>query len=161
MYSASNSHSIASLPSAYNKDGAFFIPFRIYYEDTDTAGVVYYANYLKFAERARTEWLRHLGLEQQGLLDAKGIGFVVTRLDIAYKRPAKLDDILWIETRLQHRSKVRMSMRQILRTELTDCAELTVEIACVAKKNGNFELQPLHTALPETLLAQLPAHLPT
>lgn len=156
MHSDSDSHSIACLPSAYSKDGSFFIPFRIYYEDTDAAGVVYYANYLKFAERARTEWLRHLGLEQQGLLDAKGIGFVVTRLDIAYKRPAKLDDILWIQTRLQHRSKVRMSMRQILRTDASNCAELTVEIACVAKKDGNFVLEPLHTALPESLLAHLP-----
>lgn len=156
MHSNLNSHNVACLPSAYSDSGAFFIPFRIYYEDTDAAGIVYYANYLKFAERARTEWLRHLGLEQQELLETKGVGFVVTHLDIRYRRPAKLDDILWIETRLQHRSKVRMSMRQILRTDTSVCAELTVEIACVAKKDGNFVLEPLHTALPESLLVKLP-----
>lgn len=150
--------SLLDLPAPYQKDGAFFFAVRIYYEDTDAAGVVYYANYLKFAERARTEWLRHLGLEQQQLLSTQGVGFVVTQLSVRYKHPAKLDDILHIETRLQHRSKVRMSMRQILRTDASECAVLEVEIACVAQQNGHFVLQPLHQAFSPALLERLPTN---
>lgn len=112
---------------------SFQCEYRVYYEDTDAAGVVYYANYLKFAERARTEWLRSLGFSQEDMLRNEGIGFVVTRANIAYKRPARLDDILNIETHLQQIGKVRMSMRQTLRVQGTVCAVVEVEVACVNK----------------------------
>ncbi|HAF54117.1 MAG TPA: tol-pal system-associated acyl-CoA thioesterase [Thauera sp.] len=76
------------------------LPVRVYYEDTDTGGVVYYANYLKFCERARTEWLRTLGVSQQALLDEQGLGFVVRSVQADYLAPARLDDALEVATRV-------------------------------------------------------------
>jgi acyl-CoA thioester hydrolase len=73
---------------------AFEWPVRVYYEDTDTAGIVYHANYLKFMERARTEWLRALGFEQDQLARVHGIGFVVTRATLNFRRPARFNDAL-------------------------------------------------------------------
>ena len=75
-------------------DSGFTWPVRVYYEDTDTGGVVFYANYLKFFERARTEWLRSGGIEQSALAEAFGIMFVVMRTAVDYHAPAKLDNEL-------------------------------------------------------------------
>ena len=72
----------------------FIFPIRIYWEDTDAGGIVFYANYLKFFERARTEWLRSLGVEQQSLKDKSGGMFVVSETHIKYFSPARLDDLL-------------------------------------------------------------------
>lgn len=109
----------------------FHFTARVYYEDTDAGGVVYYANYLKYAERARTEWLRSLGIHQQQLWEKEGVGFVVTHADIRFKQPAKLEDEITIETRLHHIGKARMSMRQTLRRKDAVLVEMAVEIACV------------------------------
>src|SRR5699024_2900175 len=76
----------------------FQMDIRVYYEDTDTGGVVYYANYLKFFERARTEWLRSLGLNQIKLANEENILFVVKCADISYSKPARLDDLINIHT---------------------------------------------------------------
>lgn len=73
---------------------------RVYYEDTDAAGIVYYANYLKFFERCRTEWLRALGLEQRALARDHHVQFVVAQLGVDYVRPARLDDTLTIRARI-------------------------------------------------------------
>lgn len=78
----------------------YFLPVRVYYEDTDAGGVVYYANYLKFCERARTEWLRALGVGQQALLAEQQLGFVVRSVQADYLAPAHLDDALEVHTRL-------------------------------------------------------------
>ena len=75
-------------------------PVRIYWEDTDAGGIVFYANYLKFFERARTEWLRSLGLNQGGLRDSEGGFFVVSETSVRYLRPARLDDELLVTARL-------------------------------------------------------------
>lgn len=72
----------------------FTLPVRVYWEDTDAGGVVYYANYLKYMERARTEWLRTLGYCQRDLADNHGVLFAVTRVHVDYRRPARLDDEL-------------------------------------------------------------------
>jgi acyl-CoA thioester hydrolase len=72
----------------------FIWPVRVYYEDTDHGGVVYYANYLRFMERARTEWLRSLGFEQDRLIEEEGLIFVVRSVDITYHRPARFNDSL-------------------------------------------------------------------
>ncbi len=136
----------------YILENRYYFPVRVYYEDTDAAGVVYYANYLKFAERARTEWLRSLGIEQDKMLAESGIGFVVARAEVAYKKPARLDDMVWVECHLQRISKVRMSMRQSLRVSDVLCAELDVDIACV---NRDFDLQKLPDALHRTFAALL------
>lgn len=124
------------------------LSIRIYWEDTDAGGIVYYANYLKFAERARTEALRALGLEQQKLREEHGILMVVARCEIDYKRPAKLDDLLTVETRLQEPPKLRMRMRQTIRREAEILAEITVFLACV-----NAAGRP--TPWPEFLIAPL------
>ena len=74
----------------------FAWPVRVYYEDTDAGGVVYYANYLRFLERARTEWLRALGVQQQALRERSGGMFVVSATEMKYHRPARLDDMLHV-----------------------------------------------------------------
>lgn len=80
--------------------GPFVIPVRVYYEDTDTAGVVYYANYLRYLERGRTEWLRALGVGQLRLAEESGLVFAVRSLNIEYLKPARLDDQLAVLTEL-------------------------------------------------------------
>jgi acyl-CoA thioester hydrolase len=106
-------------------------PVRVYYEDTDAGGVVYYANYLKFAERARTEWLRALGCDQSRLAAEEKILFMVRRCAIDFLAPARLDDTLVIETSLKELGKVRMTMRQAIKRLSKPLAVLEVEIACV------------------------------
>ena len=81
------------------------IEYRVYYEDTDAQGVVYYANYLKFCERARTEYLRLLGYEQKELMDI-GVIFIVRKVIVEYLKPANLDELIKIETRLNKVKKV-------------------------------------------------------
>jgi acyl-CoA thioester hydrolase len=78
---------------------AFVWPVRVYYEDTDSGGVVYYANYLKFMERARTEWLRALGFETAALVREHRLVFAVTRIAVAYRKPARLGDLLAVGVR--------------------------------------------------------------
>ena len=79
---------------------SFDFPVRVYWEDTDAGGIVFYANYLKFFERARTEWLRHLGVEQQALREATGGMFVVVETQLKYHKPAQLDDLLTVNASL-------------------------------------------------------------
>ncbi|MCW8916739.1 MAG: tol-pal system-associated acyl-CoA thioesterase [Magnetovibrio sp.] len=81
-------------------NNTFVLPIRVYYEDTDAGGVVYYANYLKFAERARTEMMRHIGVESSTLQDEEGIALVVRKLEAEYHQPARLDDLLHVELQL-------------------------------------------------------------
>lgn len=85
---------------------------RIYWEDTDAGGVVYYANYLKFFERARTEWLRRLGLQQQALREATGGMFVVGEAQVRYLQPARLDDELLIATRIAALGRATLTLEQ-------------------------------------------------
>lgn len=90
----------------------FTFPIRIYWEDTDAGGIVFYANYLKFFERARTEWLRSLGLEQQKLREQTGGMFVVTQAHLDYHRPARLDDQLLVTARLQTSGRASLTIQQ-------------------------------------------------
>jgi acyl-CoA thioester hydrolase len=90
----------------------FSWPVRIYWEDTDAGGIVFYANYLKFFERARTEWLRHLGVEQQALREQSGGMFVVTDTQLRYHRPARLDDLLWVTARVTEPGKASLTIEQ-------------------------------------------------
>ncbi len=85
---------------------------RVYWEDTDAGGVVYYANYLKFLERARTEWLRALGFSQQALAVDPGILFMVVNLNVEYFRPARLDDALRVRCVPEREGRVTMRFRQ-------------------------------------------------
>jgi acyl-CoA thioester hydrolase len=87
-------------------------PVRVYWEDTDAGGIVFYANYLKFFERARTEWLRHLGVEQQKLREQVGGMFVVTGTQLRYQRPARLDDLLLVTARVTESGKASLTIEQ-------------------------------------------------
>lgn len=93
-------------------DTAFHWPLRVYWEDTDAGGVVFHANYLKFFERARTEWLRASGFEQQALRDTVGGMFVVTDAQLHYHRPARLDDQLLVTTWIQEAGRACMTIGQ-------------------------------------------------
>ncbi|WP_281374100.1 tol-pal system-associated acyl-CoA thioesterase [Aromatoleum toluvorans] len=85
-------------PSSPVEESVFSLPIRVYYEDTDAAGVIYYANYLRYCERARTEWLRAAGFEQQALLTEQRMGFVVRSVNGDYLSPGMLDDALHVTT---------------------------------------------------------------
>lgn len=85
---------------------------RVYYEDTDLAGIVYYANYLKFIERARSEWVRELGVDQVKLRADQGLVFAVRRVEADYLRPARFDDCLHVETRAQSLTSARITVAQ-------------------------------------------------
>lgn len=87
---------------------------RVYYEDTDLAGIVYYANYLKFIERARTEWVATLGVDQMALKAREGIVFAVRRVEADFLRPAKFGDDLVVETTLQTLSGARIGLEQVI-----------------------------------------------
>ncbi len=110
---------------------AFTIPVRVYYEDTDAGGVVYYANYLKFFERCRTEWMRVAGYGQAQLASESGIGFVARRASIDYLKPARLDDELTIGLLVEKLTRVRVIFRQYVRRGDIELVTGTVEIACV------------------------------
>ena len=113
------------------KATAFHWPLRVYYEDTDAAGVVYYANYLKFFERARTEWLRAAGFEQTALRDEYGVVFVVRALAVEYALPAQFDDALAVSVTV---NAVRGSVIELAQTVCRDGVALVtaaVKIVCV------------------------------
>ena len=95
-----------------NKPTPFQFPIRIYWEDTDAGGIVFYANYLKFFERARTEWLRAIGFGQQVLRDESGGMFVVSETTVKYHSPARLDDTLVVTAELQEAGRVSLTIAQ-------------------------------------------------
>ena len=90
----------------------FSFPIRVYWEDTDAGGIVFYANYLKFFERARTEWLRSMGIEQQQLKETSGGMFVVAETTIRYLCPARLDDELIVTAKMQVSGRASMTIHQ-------------------------------------------------
>lgn len=104
------------------------LPIRVYYEDTDMAGIVYYANYLRYIERGRSEWVRAVGLDQNRMKEEDGIVFAVRRVEADYLAPARLDDELVVETWLESRKPVRMVMGQEVKrgTEVLFRAMVTV-----------------------------------
>jgi acyl-CoA thioester hydrolase len=104
---------------------------RVYWEDTDAGGIVYYANYLKYFERARTEWLRSLGIQQQELRERDGTMFIVSQTALQYHRPARLDDLLEVTVGVRHAARASLQLQQqaLRGTELL--AEGTIRIACV------------------------------
>lgn len=106
---------------------------RVYWEDTDAGGVVFYANYLKFFERARTEWLRALGFEQEQLRVEGGAMFIVGSTSVRYLSPARLDDFLHVSVRLTERGRVSMTLFQQARRARDGAllAEGEIRIGCV------------------------------
>ena len=109
----------------------FCHPVRVYWEDTDAGGVVFYANYLKFFERARTEWLRALGFSQQQLREQTGAIFVVGSTEVRYLRPARLDDELRVTVQLQQAGRASMLIDQQAWRGDELLAEGRIRIGCV------------------------------
>ena len=133
----------------------FAWPTRVYWEDTDGGGVVYYANYLKFLERARTEWLRSQGFVQSQLMADPGVIFVVTNINIEYRRPARLDDSLLVTCELIPEGAASMSFaQQILRDEEV-LIEGTVRVACLDAQS--FRPKRLPSALVNAFAVKEPA----
>jgi acyl-CoA thioester hydrolase len=105
---------------------SFEWPVRIYWEDTDAGGIVFYANYLKFFERARTEWLRSLGVEQHALREQTGGMFVVSDTQLKYLRPAKLDDVLRVTAHLTQSGRASLVIKQQAWRREPDSSEQTL-----------------------------------
>ena len=101
---------------------------RVYYEDTDMAGIVYYANYLRFIERGRSDWVRDIGMDQNRMKDDFGIVFAVKRIEADYIAPARLDDVLVVETMLSDVKGARFTMEQRVRREAQPLFTATVQI---------------------------------
>ncbi|KGJ02600.1 tol-pal system-associated acyl-CoA thioesterase [Paracoccus sphaerophysae] len=106
-------------------------PIRVYYEDTDLGQVVYYANYLKFIERGRSEWLRELGIDQQRLIRDEGLAFVVRRVEADYLRPARFDDALEVVTTLTSATGSRIQLDQAVTRDGETLFQSTVTLVCV------------------------------
>ena len=113
----------------------FSWPVRVYYEDTDAGGVVYYANYLKFFERARTEWLRSLGLNQDRLAQEEGLIFVVRRALLDFARPARLDDMLEVTVEPMKLARVYVDLVQEARCGTQMLARAEIRVACLNQRN--------------------------
>ena len=121
---------------------------RVYYEDTDMAGIVYYANYLKFIERGRSDWVRDIGMDQNRMKDEFGIVFAVKRVEADYIAPARLDDVLTVETVLGAVKGARFTMDQVVRRGETVLFKAVVEIVVMT-------LQGRPTRLPAEIGALL------
>lgn len=125
---------------------------RVYYEDTDAGGVVYYANYLKFMERARSEWLRALGVEQDALAAREGVLFVVHRANVEFRAPARFNDLLRVESRISHLGRVRITFEQRIFADSNPTSLLCagdIEVASVKAES----FRPV--AIPRTVISEL------
>ena len=132
------------------KKNVFIFPIRVYYEDTDAGGIVYYANYLKFAERARTEFIRSLGINQQDELEKEDrCGFAVREVNIQYKRPAVLDDALVVTCEVLEAKGAGACVHQDIyrNDELLACLDVQLAYLSLEKK------RPVR--IPEVMLAKI------
>lgn len=129
----------------------FIWPIRVYYEDTDSGGVVYYANYLKFMERARTEWLRQLGFEQDQLLENDGVVFAVRRVELELLKPARFNDQLAVTARVVEQRRVSLTFGQEIRHRESQqvLCRGEIQIACVEATL----FKPC--AIPETVIKEI------
>jgi acyl-CoA thioester hydrolase len=122
--------------------GVHRLPIRVYYEDTDAGGVVYYANYLKFAERARTEMLRCCGIDQDRMRRETGIGLVVRRAAVDFRAPARLDDVLTVTSRLLGHAGAVLDLAQEIARGATPLVRLEIRAACVRTDGRPTRLPP-------------------
>ncbi len=130
----------------------FLLPVRVYYEDTDAGGVVYYANYLKFMERARTEWLRSLGFEQDSLRERSGVLFAVRAVRVDYRRPARFNDALLVSAQVTRVARASLSLAQkVHRTGEPDVL-CSGDVEIVSVDADSFKPRPI----PEAVRARIP-----
>jgi acyl-CoA thioester hydrolase len=128
----------------------FKLQVRVYYEDTDAGSVVYHSNYLKFMERARTEWLRHIGFEQDILIEENEILFAVRHINIDFHKPAHFNELLNVKTHITDQRKASLVFEQIIsnQTEEIIC-KARIKIACLNYKTMKPE------PIPETIISEL------
>ncbi|MBK6980437.1 MAG: tol-pal system-associated acyl-CoA thioesterase [Betaproteobacteria bacterium] len=131
----------------------YSFPVRVYFENTDAGGVVYHGEYLKFLERARTEWLRHLGFDHQWLARNHRIVFVVSQVAVDFLKPARLDDNVAVSVQLESLGKVRCVFLQEIRREDDLLVRAKVTVACVTGET----LKPVE--IPEALRRKMQASL--
>ena len=129
---------------------------RIYYHDTDAGGVVFYANYLKYLERARTEWLRARGVEQRRLAEEQDVVFAVVEVSRRYRRPARLDDMLEVTARVAETSRSRVVFEQAVYRESDGelLVQGRVEVACLSA--SGFRARRIPSGLMDTLTGAEP-----
>ena len=140
------------MPQERGPEREFACQVRVYYEDVDIGGVVYYANYLRYFERARSEWLRSLGVNQERLAAVEGIGFVVARAEVDFKIGARLDDLLSVTVKMTEKKKTYLWLDQEAR--LADgrlCARARIQAACVRHKD--MRPQPIPAAITARIAA--------
>src|SRR5471030_909308 len=138
-----------SEPQQANGLLTFDWPLRVYYEDTDAGGIVFYANYLKFFERARTEWLRACGVDQNRLAEETGAIFIVRSTAVDYRAPARLDDIVKIVSQIERLGRASVDFTQEAWRDGTLLATGTIRIGCVDR----VALRPV--VIPSPVLAAL------
>ena len=114
-------------------------PIRIYYEDTDSGGVVYHSNYLKYMERARTEWLRDFKVDQKALKDNLNLMFVVHEIDIKFTRPAVFNDEIEVQTKLEKLGSVKIELEQ----KIFRSSELLIESRVVVASVNSISMKPM------------------
>ncbi|HJN59534.1 MAG TPA: tol-pal system-associated acyl-CoA thioesterase [Alphaproteobacteria bacterium] len=126
----------------------FIFPLRVYYEDTDAAGIVYYANYLKFIERARTEMMRAAGIEHSAMREADGVMFIVKRCTLDFRRPARLDDMLEIHTRIVVLKRASLEAEQTVLKDGETLLHAELRLACINQDGAPARFPPdLRSAL--------------
>ncbi len=141
------------------------IPLRVYYEDTDASGVVYHANFLKFAERGRTEMMRSLGFAHSSIAADTGIVFTVRKIAADYRLPARLDDLLEVETRIVEIGGARLLLDQRVCRDGTVLVALEIVVACVGRDGRPRRIPPAlrtalavadHSSVPPSIVAKTP-----
>jgi acyl-CoA thioester hydrolase len=120
----------------------FALPVRVYYEDTDAGGVVYYANSLRFLERARTEWLRALGFGQAALMAEAGLAFAVRSLTTEFLKPARLDDLLHVVSTIETLGRAQVCFAQQIERAEETLVTAKVRVACLDLKRGKATAMP-------------------
>lgn len=134
---AAPARSTATVGTGTTAPVVFRLPVRVYWEDTDAGGIVFYANYLKYFERARTEWLRACGVAQQALRETAGLIFVVTEARLRYRAPARLDDALDVSVALGHQGTASLWILQQVHCGSRLLVDGEVRVGCVA--DGTFQ----------------------
>lgn len=126
----------SALSAGWLEGEEHLFPVRVYYEDSDAGGIVYYANYLKFAERARSELCRLLGIDQRAMRKRDGVVFAVRELAVDYRAPARLDDLLLVRSQLTALSGASLTIRQKIEREERMLVDLNVKLACLRMADG-------------------------
>ena len=133
---------------AHFAGGVFEYPLRVFYEDTDAAGIVYYANYLKFMERARTEMMRSAGIDHSYVRESQGVIFIVKRCVLDYRKPARLDDLLEIHTRIVALMGASLEVEQSVLKEGEFLVNAQLRLACIRENGAPVRFPPdLRSAL--------------